>query len=98
MKNIFYSFYSVVLLVLCLFTFSNCSDSDDGEVGDNTDNGITAISNETEKAVSQYGETVDISFTAAGKWTPSLQYSTGSDWASMTHISAIRLLVREDSE
>ena len=87
MKNIFYSFYSVVLLVLCLFTFSNCSDSDDGEVGDDTDNGITAISNETEKAVSQYGETVDISFTAVGKWTPSLQYSTGSDWASMTNIS-----------
>lgn len=87
MKNIFYSFYSVVLLVLCLFMFSNCSDSDDGEVGDNTDNGITAISNETEKAVSQYGETVDISFTAVGKWTPSLQYSTGSDWASMTNIS-----------
>ena len=86
MKNIFYSFYSVVLLVLCLFMFSNCSDSDDGEVGD-TDNGITAISNETEKAVSQYGETVDISFTAVGKWTPSLQYSTGSDWASMTNIS-----------
>lgn len=98
MKNIFYSFYSVVLLVLCLFTFSNCSDSDDGEVGDDTDNGITAISNETEKAVSQYGETVDISFTAVGKWTPSLQYSTGSDWASMTNISGNSALVREDSE
>ena len=87
MKNIFYSFYSVVLLALCLVTFSNCSDSDDGEKGGDTDSGVTAISNETEKTVSQYGETIDISFTAAGKWTPSLQYSTGSDWASTTNIS-----------
>ena len=70
MKNLFNSFYSVVLLALCLIAFSNCSDSDDeGEVGDN---GITAISSETEKTVSLYGETVEISFTASGKWTPSL--------------------------
>ena len=88
MKNIFYSFYSVALLVLCLVTFSNCSDSDDGEEGGgNADNGITAIGNETEKTVSQYGETVEISFTAAGKWSSSLQYSTGSDWASVTNIN-----------
>ena len=88
MKNIFYSFYSVVLLALCMVAFSNCSDRDDGEKGgDDTDNGVTAISNETEKTVSQYGETIDFSFTAAGKWTPSLQYSTGSDWASTTNIS-----------
>lgn len=88
MKNIFYSFYSVALLALCLFIFSNCSDSDDGEKGGgDTDNGVTAIANETEKTVTQYGETVDLSFTAAGKWTPSLQYSLGSDWASITNIS-----------
>lgn len=49
MKNLFNSFYSVVLLALCLIAFSNCSDSDDeGEVG-GTDNGITAISSETER-------------------------------------------------
>ena len=60
MKNLFNSFYSVVLLALCLIAFSNCSDSDDGgEVG-GTDNGITAISSETEKTVSLYGETVEI--------------------------------------
>lgn len=88
MKNIFYSFYSAALLVLCLVAFSNCSDSDDGEEGgSNADNGITAISNATEKTVSQYGETVDISFTAAGKWSPSLQYSVGSDWASVTNMN-----------
>lgn len=87
MKNLFNSFYSVVLLALCLIAFSNCSDSDDGgEVG-GTDNGITAISSETEKTVSLYGETVEISFTASGKWTPSLQYSTGSDWAAITNTS-----------
>ena len=56
MKNLFNSFYSVVLLALCLIAFSNCSDSDDGgEVG-GTDNGITAISSETEKTVSLYGK------------------------------------------
>lgn len=88
MKNIFYSFYSAALLVLCLVAFSNCSDSDDGEEGgSNADNGITAISNATEKTVSQYGETVDISFTAAGKWSPSLQYSVGADWASVTNMN-----------
>lgn len=87
MKNLFNSFYSVVLLALCLIAFSNCSDSDDGgEVG-GTDNGITAISSEMEKTVSLYGETVEISFTASGKWTPSLQYSTGSDWAAITNTS-----------
>ena len=87
MKNLFNSFYSVVLLALCLIAFSNCSDSDDGgEVG-GTDNGITAISSETEKTVSLYGETVEIAFTASGKWTPSLQYSTGSDWAAITNTS-----------
>ena len=87
MKNLFNIFYSVVLLALCLIAFSNCSDGDDGgEVG-GTDNGITAISSETEKTVSLYGETVEISFTASGKWTPSLQYSTGSDWAAITNTS-----------
>ena len=30
---------------------------------------------------------VEISFTASGKWTPSLQYSTGSDWAAITNTS-----------
>lgn len=61
MKNLFNSFYSIVLLALCLIAFSNCSDSDDGgDVGD-TDNGITAIGTETEKMVSIYGETVEIS-------------------------------------
>ena len=55
MKNLFNSFYSVVLLALCLIAFIKCSDSDDGgEVG-GTDNGITAISSETEKTVSLYG-------------------------------------------
>ena len=39
------------------------------------------------KTVSLYGETVEISFTASGKWTPSLQYSTGSDWAAITNTS-----------
>ena len=87
MKNLFNSFYSIVLLALCLITFSNCSDSDDGgDVGD-TDNGITAIGTETEKTISIYGETVEISFTASGKWTPSLQYSTGTDWAAITNTS-----------
>ena len=55
-----------------------------GDVGD-TDNGITAIGTETVKTVSIYGETVEISFTASGKWTPSLQYSTGADWAAITN-------------
>ena len=56
MKNLFNSFYSVALLALCLIAFSNCSDSDDGgEVG-GTDNGITAISSETEKTVSLMGK------------------------------------------
>ena len=87
MKNLFNSFYSIVLLALCLIAFSNCSDSDDGgDVGD-TDNGITAIGTETEKTASIYGETVEISFTASGKWTPSLQYSTGADWATITNTS-----------
>lgn len=87
MKNLFNSFCSAALLVLCLIAFSNCSDSDDGgEVG-GTDNGITAINSETEKTVSLYGETVEISFAASGKWTPSLQYSTGADWAAITNIS-----------
>ena len=87
MKNLFNSFYSIVLLALCLITFSNCSDSDDGgDIGD-TDNGITAIGTETEKTISIYGETVEISFTASGKWTPSLQYSTGTDWAAITNTS-----------
>lgn len=66
MKNLFNSFYSVVLLALCLVAFSNCSDGDDGgEVG-GADNGITAIASATEMTVSLYGETVEISFTAAG--------------------------------
>ena len=87
MKNLFNSFYSVVLLALCLVAFSNCSDGDDGgEVG-GADNGITAIANATEMTVSLYGETVEISFTAAGKWSPSLQYSAGADWASITNTS-----------
>lgn len=87
MKNLFNSFYSVVLLALCLVAFSNCSDGDDGgEVG-GADNGITAIASATEMTVSLYGETVEISFTAAGKWSPSLQYSAGADWASITNTS-----------
>lgn len=87
MKNLFNSFYSVVLLALCLVAFSNCSDGDDGgEVG-GADNGITAIASATEMTVSLYGETVEISFTAAGKWSPSLQYSVGADWASITNTS-----------
>lgn len=87
MKNLFNSFYSVVLLALCLVAFSNCSDGDDGgEVG-GADNGITAITSATEMTVSLYGETVEISFTAAGKWSPSLQYSAGADWASITNTS-----------
>ena len=72
---------------MCLVAFSNCSDGDDGgEVG-GADNGITAIASATEMTVSLYGETVEISFTAAGKWSPSLQYSAGADWASITNTS-----------
>ena len=88
MKNLFNSFYSIVLLALCLIAFSNCSDSDDGgDVGD-TDNGITAIGTETEKTASIYGETVEIFvLRLLEKWTPSLQYSTGADWAAITNTS-----------
>lgn len=87
MKKLVYNIYSVVLLALCLITFSYCSDSDDGEEGGSADNGITAIESETEKAVSLYGETIELSFTAAGKWTPSLQFSVDADWATISNIS-----------
>lgn len=87
MRKFLNGFYSVVLLLLCAFAFSNCSDDDGGEEVDNTGAGISAISSETAINVSVYGETVEVSFTSEGKWSPSLQYSTGTDWASIVNIS-----------
>lgn len=84
MKNLFKSFYSIILIALCLTAFSACSDGEDGE---NQGAGIVSISSEQQQQISLYGETIDLSFTATGKWTPSLQYSTGSDWATITKIN-----------
>lgn len=87
MKNSLRFFYGVILFALCQVGLTNCSDGDDGENNGSADNGITAITNETEKTVTVYGETVEVSFTAAAGWTSSLKYSTGSDWARISNIS-----------
>lgn len=87
MKNCLRFFYGVILFTLCQTGLTNCSDGDDGEDNGSTNNGITTIANETEKAVTVYGETVEVSFTAAAGWTSSLKYSSGSDWARISNIS-----------
>lgn len=76
-----------MLFTLCLAGLTNCSDGDDTEDNGSVNNGITAIANEKEKSVTVYGETVEISFTAAAKWTYSLEYSAGSDWAIVTGVN-----------
>ncbi|WP_455585483.1 S41 family peptidase [Bacteroides sp.] len=83
MKSIFKSFFSFMLFTSCLMIVGSCSDDDD----QNTDGeGIQDISL-TEKTVSLYGETVDVSFTAAAKWDAELVLSTGTGWARISSIS-----------
>lgn len=87
MKNRLIFLKRVMLFTLCLAGLTNCSDGDDTEDNGSVNNGITAIANEKEKSVTVYGETVEISFTAAAKWTYSLEYSAGSDWAIVTGVN-----------
>lgn len=83
MKSILKSFVGGLILASSVILLGACKDDDEN---DNAQNGISQIASNQEQEVGAAGQTVQIEFTSAAKWTPTLVYQGEEGWASINSV------------